>query len=149
MGVGQVALVAARACHRLHVPRVATPEPRVFAAAGELNRKRSAPGAGAALGDQVRDGRACIREQHAWADAAEGAREFHFREVAHHEDAGLLHLDQEHRRLFVLGGYRDSEDDFAQLRGDAVDGGVEVQADLRIPGALDALQHSAEAGKRA
>ena len=44
---------------------------------------------------RLRDRRARVREQHARADGADGALGVVLREVADHEQAGLLHLDQE------------------------------------------------------
>src|SRR5581483_10011820 len=55
-----------------------------------------------ALGHEVRYRRACVGEEYPGAHAAHGTLDVLLREVAHHEDARLLHLDQEDGGLVLL-----------------------------------------------
>ena len=107
----------------------------------------------AALRHQLRDHRARIREQHAGADAGDGALGIFLGQVLHQERAGLLHFDEEQRLVVLLGGHRHRQHDFAQVALDGVAGGREIEVDLRLPVAFAravpaALRRSSPSGTR-
>src|SRR5207244_12581101 len=92
----------------------------------------------AALAHELRDRRARVGEEDPGAHGADRALEIAVSEIADDEQARLLDLDEEDGHVADLGRHGDGEHYFAHVGPERGGAGLQIEADLRVPVAIDA-----------